>query len=54
MARTNQICCPNCNEKLEKCADKEKCPRWRTSYDVCIIFGTRPFRTGFCGASIFR
>lgn len=47
-------CCQQCNQTYEKCADAETCTNWKTSYDVCIIFGTRPFRIGFSGAAVFR
>jgi hypothetical protein len=51
MAKLSPKNCPKCSEKHEKCADNQKCPSWRTSYEVCIIFGTRPFRLGFRGAA---
>lgn len=53
-AKSKQSNCPKCNNRYEKCADGETCPKWRISYDVCIIFGTRPFRSGFSGAGIIR
>lgn len=46
--------CPKCKKIYEKCADEETCTTWRISYNVCIIFGTRPFRSGFTGAAISR
>lgn len=46
--------CLQCTETYENCADKETCKKWKISYDVCIVFGTRPFRTGFNGAGFFR
>lgn len=54
MAKKNSSRCPKCNETYEKCGDKQVCSSWRTSYDVCIIFGTRPFRIGFTGAATSR
>ncbi len=46
--------CENCKKTHENCADGRQCPKWRLSYDVCIVFGTRPPKPGFNGAAITR
>jgi hypothetical protein len=48
--RSNQ--CSKCENTHEKCADGRRCKKWRRSYEVCIVFGTRPFKPGFSGARI--
>lgn len=47
-----EIGCRNCKKPHEKCADERKCPNWRISYNVCMVFGTRPHLPGFPGARI--
>lgn len=44
--------CNKCEKTHEKCADGRRCKKWRISYDVCIVFGTRPCKPGFSGARI--
>jgi len=46
--------CEECKKLHEKCADGGKCPKWRLSYDVCIVFGTRRSKPGFKGAGTYR
>ena len=48
--RGNQ--CRKCKKTHEKCADGKRCENWRISYDVCIIFGSRPAKAGFDGARV--
>ncbi|QPX71432.1 hypothetical protein SscP1EGY_34 [Streptomyces phage SscP1EGY] len=46
--------CRDCKKTHEKCADGRTCPKWRLSYDVCIVFGTRRLKPGFSGAATYR
>lgn len=46
--------CSECKKTHEKCADGRKCPKWRLSYDVCVVFGTRPATLGCQGARVSR
>ena len=46
--------CSNCEKTHEKCADGKKCPKWRLSYEVCVVFSTRPPKPGFKGAAVSR
>ncbi|AVD99476.1 hypothetical protein SEA_BING_54 [Streptomyces phage Bing] len=46
--------CGNCKQTHEKCADSKNCPKWRVSYDVCVVFSTRPPKPGFRGAAVSR
>lgn len=46
--------CGKCEKTHEKCADDRKCPKWQLSYNVCVVFGTRPYKPGFSGASVSR
>lgn len=50
--RGNQ--CGKCEKTHEKCADSKQCPKWRLSYEVCVVFGTRPPKPGFKGAAVSR
>jgi hypothetical protein len=34
--------CPACDKTDEQCADGRTCRRWRLSWEVCALFGTRP------------
>lgn len=50
MPKSNAVC-NRCNKPYERCAKAETCENWRLSYEVCIIFGTLPYRRGFTGAA---
>lgn len=44
--------CGNCKKIHEQCAEDKQCPKWRLSYDICVVFGTMPSKPGFKGAAV--
>lgn len=46
--------CPTCDKTHEECADAESCESWKTSYEICIIFGTRPAKPEFNISGAFK
>jgi len=41
---TSKTTCPVCKKIQEDCAKAEQCQKWKTSYRVCMAFGTVKYR----------